>query len=122
MARTRRRIVFHSYPHCGHEPGRGVGVEILLSLGAEQVTGFDLDLKMIAFAQNRQEKCSERARVFVGDAEAIDAPDDRFDSKLEASGLRVQKWRQVGELAIAGRADKFQHLSSSTMKGDTYES
>jgi len=166
--------------------GRGVGVEILLSVGAEQVTGFDLDPKMIALAQNRLEKYGERARVFIGDAEAIDAPDDSFDTvvdygvihhiphwqqalkeimrvlkpggtfyfedllkglistwpapvffnhpqdtqfyggefrtELEATGLRVQKWRQWGELAIAGRADKFQHLSSSTLKGDNHES
>jgi ubiquinone/menaquinone biosynthesis C-methylase UbiE len=141
---------------------------------------------MIALAQNRLEKYGERARVFVGDAEAIDASDDSFDAvvdygvihhiphwqqalkeimrvlkpggtfyfedllkglistwpapvffnhpqdtqfyggefrtELEAAGLRVQKWRQWGELAIVGRADKFQHLSSSTMKGDNHES
>jgi len=155
--------------------GRGVGVEILLSLGAEQVTGFDLDPKMIALAQTRLEKYGDRARVFVGDSETIDAPDDSFDavvdygvihhipywqqalkeiarvlkpggmfyfedllkglistwpaplffdhpqatqfyggefrSELEAAGLRVQKWHQLGKLAIAGRASKLQHSS-----------
>jgi len=150
--------------------GRGVGMEILLSLGAEHVTGFDLDPRMVALAAQRLAKYGERARVFVGDAEAIDAPDDSFDavvdygvihhiphwqqalkeiarvlkpggtfyfedllkslistwpaplffdhpqatqfygaefrSELETSGLRVQKWRQLGEFAIAGRAGK----------------
>lgn len=158
--------------------GRGVGVEILLSLGAEQVTGFDLDPKMIALAHERLAKYGEHARVFVGDAEAIDAPDNSFDavvdygvihhiphwqqtlkeiarvlklgstfyfedllkslistwpapiffehpqatqfyghefrSELETSGLRVQKWRQLGEFAIAGRAVSFNIQVSST--------
>ena len=155
--------------------GRGVGVEILLSLGAEQVTGFDLDPRMIALARQRLTKYGKPVRVFVGDAEAIDAPDDSFDavvdygvihhipswqqalkeiarvlkpggmfyfedllkglistwpaplffdhpqatqfyggefrSELESTGLRVQKWRQLGELAIAGRAGKLQNSS-----------
>jgi len=155
--------------------GRGVGVEILLSLGAEQVMGFDLDPRMIALARQRLTKYGKRVRVFVGDAEAIDAPDDSFDavvdygvihhipswqqalkeiarvlkpggmfyfedllkglistwpaplffdhpqatqfyggefrSELESTGLRVQKWRQLGEWAIAGRAGKLQHIS-----------
>jgi ubiquinone/menaquinone biosynthesis C-methylase UbiE len=150
--------------------GRGVGIEILLSLDAEQVTGFDLDPKMIALAQMRLGKYGDRARVFVGDAEAIDARDGSFDavvdygvihhiprwqqalkeiarilkpggifyfedllkglistwpaplffdhpqatqfygrefrSELETAGLCVQKWRQLSEWAIAGRAGK----------------
>jgi ubiquinone/menaquinone biosynthesis C-methylase UbiE len=151
--------------------GRGVGIEILLSLGAEHVTGFDLDPKMIALARQRLAKYEDSIRVFVGDAEVIDAPDDSFDavvdygvihhipqwqkalkeiarvlkpggtfyfedllrglistwpaplffdhpqatqfygaefrSELETNGLRVQKWRQLAEFAIAGRAGKF---------------
>jgi len=151
--------------------GRGVGMEILLSLGAEHVTGFDLDPRMVALAAQRLAKYGERVRIFVGDAEAIDGPDDNFGavvdygvihhiphwqqalkeiarvlkpggtfyfedllkglistwpapvffdhpqdtqfhggefrSELETSGLRVQKWRQLGEFAIAGRASKF---------------
>ena len=150
--------------------GRGVGMEILLSLGAERVTGFDLDPRMIALAGLRLAKYDDRTRVFIGDAEAIDAPDGSFNvvvdygvihhipqwqqalkeiarvlmpggtfyfedllknlisiwpaplffdhpqatqfygrefrSELEAAGLRVLKWRQVGELAFAGRASK----------------
>jgi ubiquinone/menaquinone biosynthesis C-methylase UbiE len=152
--------------------GRGVGIEILLSLGAEHVTGFDLDPRMNALARQRLTKYGERVRVFVGDAEAIDAPDASFDAvvdygvihhiphwqkalkeiarvlkpggkfyfedllkklistwpapvffdhpqttqfyghefrlELETVGLCVEKWRQIGELAIAGRASKEQ--------------
>ncbi len=148
--------------------GRGVGIEILLSLEADHVTGFDLDPRMVALAAQRLAKYGARARVFVGDAEAIDAPNASFDavvdygvihhiphwqqalkeiarvlkpggtfyfedllkglistwpapiffdhpqatqfyggefrSELETTGLRVQKWRQLGKLAIAGRA------------------
>ncbi len=148
--------------------GRGVGVEILLSLGAEHVTGFDLDPNMIALAEKRLETFGDRARVFVGDAEAIDAPDGCFDAvvdygvihhipqwqkalreiarvlkpggifyfedllkglistwpapllfdhpqdtqfygrefriEMERAGLRIQRWRQVGNWMVAGRA------------------
>jgi len=150
--------------------GRGVGVEILLSLGAEHVTGFDLDPKMIALARKRLTNYGDRVRVFVGDAEAINAPDASFDAvvdygvihhipqwhqalkeiarvlkpgavfyfedllkslistwpapllfdhpqatqfygyefraELASAGLRVQKWYQLGEWAVGGRASK----------------
>ena len=150
--------------------GRGIGMEILLSLGADHVTGFDLDPKMIALAQKRLTKFGARARVFVGDAEAINAPSASFDAvvdygvihhipgwqqslkeiarvlkpggifyfedllkglistwpapllfdhpqptqflgpefraELEAVGLRVQRWRQLGNLVVAGRATR----------------
>ncbi len=153
--------------------GRGVGVEIVLSLGAEHVTGFDLDPKMIALAQKRLTKYGNCARVFVGDAEAIDAPDASFDAvvdygvihhiprwqkalkeiarvlkpggtfyfedllkglistwparllfdhpqatqfygnqfraELEAVGLHVEKWYQLGKWAVAGQASKSSH-------------
>ena len=153
--------------------GRGVGVEILLSLGAEHVTGFDLDPKMITLAQKRLEIFGDRARVFVGDAEAIDSPDASFDAvvdygvihhipqwqkalreiarvlkpggifyfedllkglistwpaprlfdhpqatqfygrelriELEAAGLHVQRWRQLGNWMVAGRAIRSSH-------------
>ena len=145
-------------------------MEILLSLGAEHVTGFDLDPKMIALAEKRLTRYRNRAHVFVGDAEAIDASDASVDAvvdygvihhipnwkqalkeiarvlkpggifyfedllkglistwpaplffdhpqatqfygrefrlELESTGLRVQKWRQLGNWAIAGRAGK----------------
>lgn len=150
--------------------GRGVGIEALLSLGAEQVIGFDLDPKMITLAQTRLKKYGGRVRVFVGDAEAIEVPDASFNAvvdygvihhiphwqkalkeiarvlqpggvfyfedllkglistwpaallfdhpqatqfygqefriELEAVGLPVQRWYQLGEWAVAGRASK----------------
>ena len=63
--------------------GRGVGMEILLSLGAAHVTGFDLDPAMIALAAKRVAKYGARACVSVGDAQAIDAHDASFDAVVD---------------------------------------
>lgn len=76
--------------------GRGVGMEIVLSLGAAHVTGFDLDPEMVALAQKRLAKYGERARVFIGDAEAIDAPDAGFDAVVDYGILHhVPNWPQA---------------------------
>ena len=76
--------------------GRGVGIEILLSLGAAYVTGFDLDPKMVALAQKRVAKYDDRARVFVGDAEAIDAPDATFDAVADYGIIHhIPNWPQA---------------------------
>lgn len=76
--------------------GRGVGMEILLSLGAVHVTGFDLDPKMVTLAQERVAKYSDRARVFVGDAETIDAPDASFDAVVDYGVIHyIPHWPQA---------------------------
>jgi len=76
--------------------GRGVGIEILLALGAAHITGFDLDPKMVALAQKRVAKYSDRARVFVGDAEAIDAPDASFDVVVDYGIIHhIPNWHQA---------------------------
>lgn len=78
--------------------GRGVGVEILLALDAAQVTGFDLDPGMVALAQKRLAKYGERARVFTGNAEAIQLPDESFDVVVEYGILHhVPGWQKVLE-------------------------
>ena len=59
--------------------GRGVGVQILLALGAGHVTGIDLDPQMISLARKRITRYANKADVFVGDGQAIDAPDVAFD-------------------------------------------
>jgi len=76
--------------------GRGVGMEILLSLGAAHVTGFDLDPRMVSLAQKRVARYGNRARVLVGDAEAIDAPGGSFDAVVDYGVLHhVPNWPQA---------------------------
>lgn len=76
--------------------GRGVGVVILLSLGAGHVTGFDLDPKMVALAHKRLANYGERAQVFVGDAESVDLPTESFDAVVEYGILHhVPNWEKA---------------------------
>jgi ubiquinone/menaquinone biosynthesis C-methylase UbiE len=63
--------------------GRGVGVEILLERGANRVTGFDLDPKMVRLARARLARYGDRAHVFVGSADAIPAADNSFDTVVD---------------------------------------
>ena len=60
--------------------GRGVGLEILLGLGASEVVGIDVDPRMIRLARRRLGPYNHRAMVRIADAEAIPAPDASFDS------------------------------------------
>ena len=76
--------------------GRGVGLEILLRLGAAEVTGFDLDPEMVALAEKRVAKYGDRARVFVGDAVAIAAPDASFDIVVDYGIIHhIPPWPQT---------------------------
>lgn len=78
--------------------GRGAGIGILLTLGAVQVTGFDIDPQMVALAHKRLAKYGEQARVFVGDAEAIDLPNESFDAVVEYGILHhVPGWQKAFE-------------------------
>ncbi len=78
--------------------GRGVGIEILLALGTAHVTSSDLDPKMVALTQKRVAKYGDRARVFVGDAEAIDAPDASFDAVVDYGIIHhIPNWRRALE-------------------------
>ena len=95
--------------------GRGVGIENLLGLGAAHVTGFDLDPKMIALAQTRVAKYGDRARVFVGDAEAIDAPDAGFDAVVDYGIIHhISNWpealREIARVLRPGGVFYFEDL------------
>ena len=76
--------------------GRGVGVEILFSLGADHVTGIDLDPKMVAFAEKRLTKYGKRVRVFVGDAESIQMADASFDAVVDYGVIHyIPQWHKA---------------------------
>lgn len=76
--------------------GRGVGIEILLAHGAASVTGFDLDPKMVALAQQRLAQYGARARVFVGDAVVIASPDASFDAVVDYGIIHhIPPWPQA---------------------------
>jgi len=87
--------------------GRGVGVEILLGLGARHVVGLDLDPQMISLAQKRLGSMADQTDVFVGDAQAIDAPDGAFDVVVGYGVIHhIPDWRaalkEVGRVLRSG--------------------
>ena len=65
--------------------GRGIGTEIILKrFGAGEVHAFDLDPQMVELAEKRLAKFPARNwRLFVGDAEKIDAPDNSYDAVFD---------------------------------------
>jgi len=75
--------------------GRGVGTEIVLSLfGAAHVDAFDLDPEMVELAEARLARFGDRARVWQGDATAIDAPDAHYDAVFDFGIVHhVPDWR-----------------------------
>jgi ubiquinone/menaquinone biosynthesis C-methylase UbiE len=77
--------------------GRGVGTELILDLfGADSVDAFDLDPRMVALAQKRLASRGSRARVWVGDASAICAPDASYDAVFDFGIIHhVPDWRPV---------------------------
>ena len=65
--------------------GRGIGTEIIFErFGAQEVHAFDLDPQMIELAQKRLAKFPpERLRLYVGDAENIEADDETYDAVFD---------------------------------------
>lgn len=78
--------------------GRGVGTEIIFErFGAREVDAFDLDRDMIARARRRLTGYpSDRLRLFVGDAAAINAPDASYDAVFDFGIVHhVPDWQQA---------------------------
>ena len=78
--------------------GRGVGTEIIFErFGAREVDAFDLDPDMIAQAQRRLSAySSDRLRLFVGDAAAINAEDASYDAVFDFGIVHhVPDWQQA---------------------------
>ena len=83
--------------------GRGVGTEIIFErFGADEVHAFDLDPKMIELAGRRLTKYPpEKLRLFVGDAEKIEAADASFDAVFDFGIIHhIPVWQKsVAEVA-----------------------
>lgn len=77
--------------------GRGVGTELVLDVfGADRVDAFDLDPSMVELARRRLAKRGDLVRVFVGDAGAIDAPDETYDAVFDFGIIHhVPVWRDA---------------------------
>jgi ubiquinone/menaquinone biosynthesis C-methylase UbiE len=72
--------------------GRGVGAQLILdAFGADTVDAFDLDPRMVARARRRLDG---RARLWVGDAAAIAAPDAAYDAVFDFGIIHhIPEWR-----------------------------
>ncbi|NNL65010.1 MAG: class I SAM-dependent methyltransferase [Myxococcales bacterium] len=77
--------------------GRGVGTQLILErFGADSVDAFDLDPRMVALARERLAPHGSRVRVWVGDANAISAPDDRYDAVFDFGIIHhIPNWRRA---------------------------
>jgi ubiquinone/menaquinone biosynthesis C-methylase UbiE len=77
--------------------GRGVGARLILEqFGAARVDGFDLDPRMVRLARRRLTGRGSRARLWVGDAAAIAAPDAAYDAVFDFGIIHhVPDWRRV---------------------------
>lgn len=95
--------------------GWGLGIEILLTLGAAHVTSFDLDPVTVVLAHQRVLKYGDRASIFVGDAETIAAPDATFDVVVDYGVMHhIPHWRQalkeIGRVLKLGGVFYFEDL------------
>lgn len=64
--------------------GRGFGTKLILDeFGVERMDAFDLDPDMVELAQQRLICELHRVRLWVGDAEQIDAPDNHYDAVFD---------------------------------------
>jgi ubiquinone/menaquinone biosynthesis C-methylase UbiE len=75
--------------------GRGIGVEAIFdSFGANQVHAFDLDPQMVELAKLRLASRGDRVRLWVGDADAIRAPDGAYDAVFDFGIIHhIPGWR-----------------------------
>ena len=73
--------------------GRGVGVEIILDrFRAARVDAIDIDPDMITLARRRLAR-RPQAHVSLGDATAIDAPDESFDAVFDFGAIhQMPNW------------------------------
>jgi ubiquinone/menaquinone biosynthesis C-methylase UbiE len=75
--------------------GRGVGAGLILDLfHADRVDAFDLDPDMVQRARARLASRGDRVRLWVGDAEHIEAPDASYEAVFDFGIVHhVPRWR-----------------------------
>jgi ubiquinone/menaquinone biosynthesis C-methylase UbiE len=101
--------------------GQGFGMEIILGqFGAAQVSGIDLDPRMVAIAQKHISPHGDRAEVSMGDATAIQAPDQSFDAVFDFGVIHhVPAWesaiREVRRVLKPGGIFVFEEVSKQAL-------
>lgn len=101
--------------------GRGVGTEIIFDrFGAAEVHAFDVDPEMVELAGKRLAKYSTgKLRLFVGDAEMIDAPENSYEAVFDFGIIHhIPLWQNtVKEVArVLKPGGKF-YFEEVTQKG-----
>ena len=107
--------------------GRGVGTEIIFEqFGAREVHAFDLDPDMVNQAKARlADYSSDRLKLFVGDAAAIEAEDDTYDAVFDFGIIHhVPQWRRaLSEVSRVLRPDGrffFEEVTSHALNRWSY--
>ena len=101
--------------------GQGFGMEIILGqFGAAEVSGIDLDPHMVAIAQKHISPHGDRAEVSMGDATAIQAPDQSFDAVFDFGVIhQVPDWenaiREVRRVLKPGGIFVFEEVSKQAL-------
>jgi ubiquinone/menaquinone biosynthesis C-methylase UbiE len=82
--------------------GRGVGTELIFDVfGASRVDAFDLDPEMVNLARSRLARHGSKVRLWQGDVEHIDAPNEAYDAVFDFGIVHhVPRWRAaIAEVA-----------------------
>jgi ubiquinone/menaquinone biosynthesis C-methylase UbiE len=102
--------------------GRGVGTQLIIEkFGAAHVTAFDLDEEMVALVGRRLAGLEDVVRLSVGDATAIDEPDETFDAVFEFGIIHhVPDWRtalaEVHRVLRPGGRFYFEEVTSHALQ------
>lgn len=77
--------------------GNGYGAALVLeACGADHVDAFDLDPDMVRRARQQLRPFGERARVWQGDAESIEADDETYDAVFDFGIMHhVPRWQRA---------------------------
>lgn len=102
--------------------GRGVGTQIIFErFGAREVDAFDLDPDMVQRARQRLAAYpADRLRLFVGDAENIDAWDASYDAVFDFGIIHhVPRWqtavREVARVLKPGGLFFFEEVTRQAL-------